>query len=100
MKNILVIAENSKVIEEIVNQVKLNVPCDKLHKISNSGYEAKITSTDFKLRIVLKEKEINDFAYDVIHEFTFNSILETLLFGMTEALAKDLSPKESPLITN
>ena len=100
MKNILVIAENSKVIEEVVNQVKLNVPCDKLHKISSRGDEAKITSADFKLRVILKEKNFDEDTYDVIHEYTFNSLLETLLFSIVKVLAKDLSSNESPLVAN
>ncbi|MCL1700704.1 hypothetical protein [Lysinibacillus sp. Bpr_S20] len=94
MKNILIIAENSKVIEDVVAQVKLNVPCDKLHQISSNRYEAKLTGTDFKLKVVLKDSKYDGFAYDEIYDYTFNSLLEAQLFGVIKVLAEDLSPKE------
>ncbi|KOS60386.1 hypothetical protein FJQ98_15865 [Lysinibacillus agricola] len=97
MKNILVIAENSKVIQEVINQVKLNVPREKLYQVSSSRYEAEITGADFKLRVVLKDSKNDEFAYDEIYEYTFNSLLEVQLFGAVKALVKRLSPEESPI---
>lgn len=92
MKNILVIAENSKVIEEVINQVKLNVPHEKIYQISSSRYEAKIFGVDFKIRVILKTNEIDGFAYDEILEFTYDALQEIQLFNILEIFAKNLSP--------
>lgn len=92
MKNILVITENKNIFRAFTNMLNKNI---SFKRISESPKESQLVNDKLKIHVVIKELDIDTFAYDEVLSLTRDGLAETQLHNIAEAFVKELSNKDN-----
>lgn len=92
MKNILVITENKNIFRAFTNMLNKNI---SFKRISESPKESQLVNDKLKIHVVIKDVDIDTFAYDEVLSLTRDGLAETQLHNIAEAFVKELSNKDN-----
>jgi len=99
MKKILVITENKITYSAFTSMLNKNIP---FKRVSESPKESLLENDELKVRVVIKDVDIDTFAYDEVLSLTRDGLVEIQLRNIAEVYVEELSIKDnkkvSPLI--